>query len=362
MAQSVKVQRFIRNEHFEQVLQLYDTVFGPQSSRAFAARWRWAQEENLLSSTNPCWVLVADEKVLGFLGTVGQELECGNKTLVASSTADYMVDPGTRFHGLKLMKEFMKTCDNSISLEDVPDTMAVLKWLKCETIGEMQRFVKILDPRSVSRYWPPLAKIPNLLMRPAREVLNGLNRATSWRLPKVVQLALSDGRFDQFAEQMGTRFPVRVKHDARYLSWRYGPDSPHEQPVVGGVLDDNGHILGFVVADIRFDEQHTGHIFEMENITGDAKIFMALLKFAARQLRKKNAWVLQFHRLNTNANISQRDLGKLGFSARSARYHVMVRMTDQEAREIAGDINNWHYSFGDGEPSHSIPYNPNQNN
>ena len=354
---TIRTCAFNKEKHFEQVLELYKKVFGVDAAKAYARRWSWVQEENPASENPACWVLVSKDIVFGFLGTVPQRLECQGKTLLVHSSADFFVDPTARFHGLKLMREFRKHCAHSVSLEDVEDTIGILKWQGCTVIGEMQRYVKILDLRLAARYCSVLASIPQWAVMPINKMLNLVDVAMGMKYPRVVSLSAFDGRFDRFAHVMTDSAPIFVKHDSAYLNWRYGNGSPHANPVIGGVLDAQGELMGFVVGGVACDTERSGVIFELEYKNGDGQIAEALLRFAARRLRDRGAWKIRYHRLVNRMSISHESLTRYGFSVRPGKYQLLVGMGENDNDERIKDINNWRYSFGDGEPSHSFIMN-----
>jgi hypothetical protein len=123
--------------------------------------------------------------------------------------------------------------------------------------------------------------------------------------------------------------------------------------VIGGVLDSSGNLMGYTVARAAADSEHTGYIFELESLNADSRVDAALLLFAARQLANQKARIVRYHRLASPHSVSHEVLARLGFSKRTAQHQLLVRMGSTASAESLQRVENWRYSFGDAEASHS---------
>lgn len=339
--------------HFEQVNSLYREVFGPIAAQSFNARWRWSQEENLYPENTPRWVLTAGSRVVGFLTTIPQRYRIAGQDVVAHSTADFMVSPAYRFHGLKLIREFFRTCENSVSLDDVPDTLAVLKWMKCTSVGVMHRHVKVLDARLLRSRAAWAARVPDAAFLPINLGLRAFDRAlTAGRAGKPKLTPSFDARFDRFSDRLAEKLAAVMVRDVPYLNWRYGPKSPHANRKIGVVVDAAGELEGFVVVCRSGDAEHTGFILDLETLPpGNPDVTAALLRFAVDRLREDGAWSVRYHRLVALSAAPSPLLKQFRFSRRKARHELVVKFRQEAVFRAAKDIDRWSYSFGDSEAS-----------
>src|SRR5690606_16899402 len=147
--------------HFEQVCKLYAEIFSTPAAEAFRRRWKWSQEESLYPAETRRWVLLADDVVKGFLGTVPMLYRVRGKQVIAHTPCDYMVHPDQRFHGIKLMRQCFKDCPDCVSTDDIEATIKVTKWLGAAEAGSMVRFARVVDARAARR--GRLADVPSLL-------------------------------------------------------------------------------------------------------------------------------------------------------------------------------------------------------
>src|SRR5690606_13329387 len=56
-----------------------------------------------------------------------------------------------------------------------------------------------------------------------------------------------DERFDRLFEKLTATASLMTARDSRFLSWRYGPASPHADAAVRVCRDDDGELWGYVV-------------------------------------------------------------------------------------------------------------------
>ena len=354
-ARRVALVAFFQERHRRQVYQLYQEVFGRDAANSFQERWRWAQEACLYPQDSPKWVLVDRERVVGFLGTIALPYVLQGSTILAHTPCDYMVHPQYRFHGVKLMGEFFRTCDNCVTCEDMPASIKVTRWLGAEPVGSLVRHVRVLDARALTTRWRWAGAAParwplNLLLRrpdKARFHLGG----TPFKVAAARQFDL---RFQAFFDRLAATVAVLPARDLRFLEWRYGNGSPHAGREIGVVAGPGDRLLGYVVFCLSSRPQRYGYILDLQALPPQAEeIGSSLLGYAVERLRAGGAWSVRYHHLASPGNLPDRVLKQHGFIPRG-RHQFLVRFRDPGIASAARCAGNWNYSYGDSEASHAF--------
>lgn len=352
--QSVRLAPY-RPEHFEGVCALYAEVFTAPAARAFRARWKWSQEENLFPGETRRWVLLAGGAVAGFLGAVPLLYRVNGREVVAHTPCDYMVHPDHRFHGIKLMRQCFKECESCVSTDDIEATIKVTTWLGAAQAGRMVRYARVVDARAMRR--GRLAGMPGPLWKPATL---GLRAYQALRLSNPggkydVQPAQGfDSRFDRFDKRVGASAPASLVRDSRFLNWRYRGASPHAKSEIATVSRPDGELAGYVVYYMSPGPAHYGYIMDLQADGDDApQVAGRLLTYAAGRLRKAGAWVIQHHQPLTPHTLPDATLRSFGFVPRG-RHELLVRLGDADMQSAASKSENWQYVYGDSEASHSV--------
>lgn len=348
MSAVTPVLRAFASSDLEQVLRLHAEVFGETASRALERRWAWSQVENLCPENSPKWVLEADGTVVGFLGTVPIPYRIEGKRVMTHSPCDYMVAAPYRFHGIKLLRECYRTCDFNVSLDDIPATIAVSKFLKAQQTGTMRRFDKVLDARLGLSSWPSLRALPPMVWDWARAGLALSDMPSMLRLPTINPYTGSFGAsFDRLFERSLSADPLQatVERDSRYLNWRYGPKSPQAHRVVG-IAEADGELAGYVVCCVSRDQGHRGFILELVTAPGaPTSLLDGLISFAVRELRRQDAWTMRWFLLGAEETQKRAHLRRWGFRRQNFTYELLSRLPEPP-RGV------WRQQFGDGELSH----------
>ena len=351
MSDTIPVElRAFAPSDLDQVLRLHADVFGAPAARALASRWTWSQVENLCPENSPKWVLEAAGSVVGFLGTVPIPYRIGGRRVMTHSPSDFMVAPPYRFHGIRLLRECFRVCEFSVTTDDVAATIAVSKFLKARQAGTLRRHVKVLDARPGLSRWPSLSVLPSLLWESARAGLALRDVPSILRSPPVAPYTGSFGpAFDRLFERCLSADPLQatVERDSRYLSWRYGSQSPQAHRVVG-VSEADGELAGYVVCCASRDEAHRGFILELVTAPGTpASLVDGLLSFAVRELRRQGAWTVRWFLLGEEEERQRAHLLRWGFRNHELEYELLARIPTPEPARRA-----WRQQFGDGEQSH----------
>jgi GNAT superfamily N-acetyltransferase len=354
-AKSAKVRPFEKS-HLPDVIRLYEEVFGKSGARDFAARWRWSQEENGFPAETRRWSLMDGEHLVGFLATVPQRFRVAGHEALIHSSCDFMVHPDYRFHGIALMREYFRACDNCVSLDDMPATIAVLKMMKAVPIDNAMRYVRVLDARVAKERVAKLARVPEIAFLPATWGLAAFDRARAVRMPRVEEVRDFDTRFDRFFSTTLEARSISLVRDSTYLSWRYGPLSPHRSRTIGVVTDAQGELDGYVVSATSPSlGDPSGYIFELHARPGaPAQVFGALLNFACRRIRREGGRLARMHWIRGVTGVPEPVLRANFFRRRAHQHVLLVKFKDPALQAAAAEASKWDYGFGDAEASHSV--------
>lgn len=342
----------------EQVFELYELVFGKESADGYRRRWDWSQKRNLFPELTKRWVLLTGTgEVKGFLATIPFQYEIDGNIEIAHTTCDFMVHPDTRFHGIKLMKQFFKECENSISADDVDATIELTRWLGAKDVAGMPNYTRALDMRSMQR--GPLRKVPTIFFRPTNPFFKLYERIRFPRYKsgiKVEGVKEFDERFQRLFERGRVPGRVSLVRDLNYLKWRYGAGSPQATRQIGVVTASDGELEGFVVfqRSLRSDMARRGHVYEM-HATGERadEVAEALINFAIDELSKSGTWFLTVRQVPTQFSISEKVLKSRGF-VKGAEHRLLVRLREDEKLNPAYEESNWCYMYADSEASHGV--------
>jgi hypothetical protein len=345
-----------QDEQLDEVFALYTEVFGADAADAFRRRWRWSQVENLYPGETRRWVLTSQGQVVGFLATVPQEYLIGGRRVIAHTPSDYMVHPSCRFHGISLMRTFFRECPGCVTAEDIGVTIEVTKFLGARRVGRLERFMKPLSGRALpdSRPWRLLPMPLRHAIVGAKDVWDRLRRGRADADYRIEQVGAFDGRFDDFFQRLAASVPATLVRDARFLRWRYGPDSPQGDSRAAVARSDGDGLLGYVIYYLSREPSRTGYVMDLQTLPPDnVEAASALLDHAVKALRKAGAWKVSIRHLESPYVMPRRVLLRHGFLPRGG-HELFVRLKDESLTETAYTGTNWDLSYGDMEASHAV--------
>lgn len=346
----------LEDSHMTRVLALYREIFGAEFTPAYKKRWRWSLLDNLAPDNSPAWVLAAGEEIVGFLSTIPQYYVIDGVEIIAHATADFMVHPKYRFHGVGLMKRFFKECENCVTVDDMAATIKVTTWLGAKQIGLMQRHVKVLDARSL-RERPRFNRVPPSLLWPVTIGLRVVEKLRSFTVAAGVTIERSE-QFDQeiesFYQQLSGSERAVVKRDDAFMRWRYGSGSPQSNRHIVKARFKDGRLAGYAIFSRGPESRHIGYIYDLQiAVDAGSSVAKALLKAAITDLRKSGAWTCRYHLIATPGSPIADALRYWGFSPRSGS-RLLVKLQDPRLMAVAEQFENWNFVFGDSETSHSV--------
>jgi hypothetical protein len=309
--------------------------------------WRWLETHPLADELHR-WVLATEEnEVVGHLAAVPLFYRVGGERIVAHTPADYQALPGHGFHALSIMRRFFRTAENCVSVDQVPEAMAVETRLGAKEAGKLQYAAKILDVSQLPRVpapFRPALKVPSRGLRALDAALGSVFGAG----PRAEVLDDFDASFDDLFESVAAAVPCVPEKDAAFLRWRYGPGSPQHPVTVLGVKE-GGTLLGYAVLRVT-REGDNGYLMDLTTRPGRGDVARSLLRDAVGHFARAGVYIIRYRFLESPVSPRAKDLWRLGFFPREARRHtLLVKFADQGLHKTAVDSANWTYSAGDGE-------------
>ena len=333
------------------------------------------------------WVAATEDgEVVGHLAATPLWYRINGRRVVAHSPGDYMGHPDYGFHAFMLMRKFFSECENSISLDMVPEVIGVQGKLGMADTGQLRYAAKLLNvsrlpmPASLERvlspngeappngrpspegmeqppepggYEPPRPRAP--IPGPVKNLLNGglglLDNALGAAFatgPKVEPVQHFDGSFDRFFEKVAAGVSCVVEKDAAFLKWRYGPGSP-QWPVTVLAVREAGELAGYAVLRGVSGGQD-GYVFDLVTLPGRQDVARALLNESVRLFREAGVQIIRYRFAESPTAPRSADLIKLGFFYREGRRNtLMAKFADKVQHERAANVAHWSYNIGDGE-------------
>src|SRR5919107_389146 len=327
----------------------------PHDPNAYDADWHsrlWCWlESHPLADQMLRWVVDAEGEIVGHLAALPQYYRINGQRVVAHTPADYMVLPGYGFHAITLMRKFFRTCENCVTGDVMPAVISVETRLGAEEAGRLQHAAKLLNVAGVPAF-PTSPPIP--LRRPLNWGLQAVDRALMATIPvdhsRVEVLEGFDETFDELFESVAAAVACVPEKEAAFLRGGYGPSSPQSPVTVLGVREGET-LLGYAVLSSTADGD-TGYVLDLTTRPGRRDVARALLHGVVRHFTRLRVYSVRYRLVQSLSSPQLSDLRRLGFFLFSKRGLVLfVKFTDSALHEIAKDIANWSYSYGDAEGS-----------
>jgi hypothetical protein len=319
------------------------------------------------------WVLDHDGEIVGHLAAVPLPYRIGGRRVVAHTPTDYMALPGYGFHAVALMRTFFTTCPNYLACNVVGEVSRIEGLFHPAEVGRLRHTIKALDVGAYPRL--PRA-VPRLAARLAAGAIRGVDAVLLAAARSGIEVAAEpttafDARFDDLFERIAAVVSCSVEKSAEWLRWRYGPGTPRAPltlltasgPVGSGRAPEGegGRLLGYAV--LRTTEHAEGFVLDLVAEPGRPEVARALLAESVRRFWRDRAFVIRYRFLPSPAAPTPRDVGRLGFMARSGggrglpgigperQLELLVKLADPAAQAVASAAEHWTYNLGDGEAS-----------
>lgn len=348
----VSVRSLVENPELGRGADKLRTLIYPEHPEAYEAHWhasvwRWLASHPLAGEMHR-WVLATEgDWVVGHLAAVPQYYRVNGRRIVAHTPTDYQVLPGHGFHAVALMRRFFSTVENCVSLDQVPEAMAIEERLGAEKVVRLRYEAKVLDLSRVPRAPAPARPFLGL----ASWALRGLDGALCHLFGGGHDVEVLDGfdaSFDELFESIAAAMPCVPEKDAAFLRWRYGPGSPASPVTVLGVRRGET-LLGYAVLRV-IREGDNGYLLDLTVLPGRRDVARSLLREAVRHFAKAGVYIVRYRFVESLTSPQGEDLLRFGFFSRDKRRHMLlVRFADPALHETALEPVNWSYSAGDGE-------------
>jgi hypothetical protein len=360
----------------------------------YAALYRWYETHPLADEIHR-WVAATEEgEVVGHLAAFPQFYRIDGQRVVAHTPGDYMVLPQHGFQAIMLMRSFFRKTENCVVCDMVPAVIGVETRLGAKVAGELQYAAKLmnvsrlpmppvpaplrrllglpdqfapargftdrpgaetedLEERAAPPAPRPRAPIPGPLAALLNRGLAAVDDALAGRFGNSLEAEVLDGfdeSFDDLFERVTTVVPCLAEKDAAFLRWRYGLESPQAPVIVLGVRS-GGRLLGYAVLKTTSKGQD-GYVLDLMALPGRPDVVRALLRETVRYLREVGVQIIRYRFVESPTSARTGDLTRLAFFSRKGRRnYLLVKFADGGRHEVALDLNNWSYNFGDGEAS-----------
>jgi hypothetical protein len=293
-----------------------------------------------------------------------------------------------------LMRSFFRKTENCVVCDMVPAVIGVETRLGAKVAGELQYAAKLMNvsrlpmppvPAPLRRllglpdqFAPargftdrpgaetedleehaappaprPRAPIPGPLAALLNRGLAAVDEALGGRFGGGLEAEVLSGfdeSFDDLFERVAAVVPCLAEKDAAFLGWRYGPGSPQAPVTVLGVRS-GGRLLGYAVLKAASKGQD-GYVLDLMALPGRPDVVRALLRETVRYFREVGVQIIRYRFVESPTAARTGDLTRLAFFSRKGRRnYLLVKFADGGRHEMALDLNNWSYTFGDGEAS-----------
>lgn len=347
------IVRKYRPEDKEQSLALMQAVSGHAPDRA---AWDWYIERNPYGA-NMGWVADDHGKIVGRYGMVPMEMQANGKRMIIAQAVEIMTHPDYRKQGMfpaMATQVFADLPAMGINFAiGFPNDAARPGHQKFgwKELGWIQASLRPIHSGVVGkRYFknPLAARLSGVGSDIALKLL------FDWRRPAGLGTVTStvidrfDGQFDDLWRRAGSRYPIALVRDARYLNWRY-VDCPYSY--TKRLFEIDGRLVGCSIVRVLPRGGATeGHICDLVLDAEPAWLFDVAAHYAIADCRRAGADLVGF-RVQSPDNYLQRFTS---FGARRYQGKMILIAYDKMLPPggLGVDHNaltNWLVSMGDSD-------------
>ena len=305
-----------------------------------------------------------DGRAVGFYGNTPVRLKIGNRTVIAAQAVDGMIAPEQRRQGLfvALAQQTYRQMDEAgialaYAFPNPVSKSAFLKRLAWTEVGDIPRFVKLLDVDAIVR-----ESARKGLTRDLLKLL--LRTAQSWALRggpakpnsqiRIHEFVEFDERFDDLWHLAATKSRLAIVRDRVYLNWRYVQNPSGQYSLLAAFRGDD--LVGYTVLSKRDLGRGILAIAEWLVAPNDEMAAVELLRASEVRARALNADQLQCWML-PHQEFYSRLLKRNGFIHTQAKYApgifsystpFNIRVApDSELSPDPRQLGNWYLTMGD---------------
>ncbi len=334
----------------EELLELYEGVFGEQLTAGSKQRWRWQYLENPQTSPEgpEIWVARDEERVLGQYASMPVRLWWGGREVRSSWGMDVFLKPEARGKGIGalLFNTWSDHVEVALGLGLTPSSYGLFKKLRYADVGPVPFFHKILDPGAVlrRRAGSALGALGAPFLRLGLRLGQRERKGMPPAIIDIRPITSFTPEYDTLWERVRASYAMCVRRDAGYLNWKYVacPAKTYEIHEARG----EGELRGFAVSRTAgHDGLRLGWILDVfaepsDHEAKDALIARVLERFQAQGVARAQAFSM-------NEALGG-DLLARGFrrAASPMQFCVRSRVEDGAVFERTGG---WHVVFGDSD-------------
>jgi len=116
----------VSRERYQELAQFLATADAGGKTPAYWARcFRFWWDENPVTDAERGWVLLAENRVVGFLGVIPIAFQIAGKPAIAYSATTWHVDKAYRVHGMKLLLRAIAASKNAILFNTTPNDRVI---------------------------------------------------------------------------------------------------------------------------------------------------------------------------------------------------------------------------------------------
>ncbi len=331
------------------IVALFNEIF-PEKRRL--SHWQWKYLENPINT--PCMLVVEkDDNIIGHQAIVPFWMNLGGNRVLGGKTADRMVHPDYRKHGIgaSLLKELMLTATSSgfELVFNIPNQQSYPSMAKHfgHFEGQWPHRVRVLNPRAIIERRTGSPLIAALADKPAHLVLNlwrGGGRLKSPKDVNIKEIDRFDRSFDDLWQKVKSRFLVSIWKDSAYLNWRYIACPDRKYTVI--TAESPAGLLGFMVLRTNIENWRSGRIVDFVFQPEKTREASLLLSTGLRYLKDLGMEIASCH--ITEQNPYRRLFRSHGFFKYGAGLPVVARIFSPKVPSDAiSTIGKWYLIEGD---------------
>jgi len=314
------------------------------------SKFDWNYQENP-AGPGRCWLLQEADRFVGTAGLGLRRFKVLDEVVTAGLLADFAVDEAHRnfFGALMLQRRVREALDSGLGfLYSAPlrTSASVQLRLGHVKLGEMERYVKILDSRPylqrVLGRWPGAGVIAPTM----NAILRALQRE-NWSIGEkfvVKRMEEFDSRFDALWGRAAHAFAVTGERTSRFLRWRYTRFPGSKHCTVGLLSENEENLSGYVIFTVEGSVISIADLFFDEPNKSLTNLLVGFLRFVSGE----GATSVSFSFLGTEE--IKRKLKVFGFYPRNDRMDVLIAVgAKNQPSPVVLNPSQWYLVPGDQE-------------